>query len=40
VVYHRLGDDQRAREYLNRTRTEYPQSSAAGLAQTYLAELQ
>jgi tol-pal system protein YbgF len=40
VVYHRLGDDQRAREYLNRARTEYPQSSAAGLAQTYLAELQ
>ncbi len=40
VVYHRLGDDQRAREYLDRARTEYPQSSAAGLAQTYLAELQ
>ena len=40
VVYHRLGDDERAREYLNRTRTEYPQSPAAGLAQTYLAELQ
>jgi tol-pal system protein YbgF len=40
VVYHRLGDDQRAREYLNRAQTEYPQSSAAGLAQTYLAELQ
>lgn len=40
VVYHRLGDVPRAREYLNRVRSEHPQSSAAGLAQTYLAELQ
>lgn len=40
VVYHRLGDVQRARDYLNRARSEFPQSSAAGLAQTYLAELQ
>lgn len=39
VVYHRLGDLGRAREYLNRVRSEFPQSSAAGLAQTYLAEL-
>lgn len=39
VAYHRLGDSQRAREYLNRVRSEFPQSSAAGLAQTYLAEL-
>ncbi len=39
VVYHRLGDVPRAREFLNRVRTDFPQSSAAGLAQTYLAEL-
>jgi tol-pal system protein YbgF len=39
VVYHRLGDLGRAREFLNRVRNQYPQSSAAGLAQNYLAEL-
>jgi tol-pal system protein YbgF len=39
VVYHRLGDLGRAREFLNRVRNQYPQSSAAGLAQTYLSEL-
>ncbi|MEQ8859668.1 MAG: tol-pal system protein YbgF [Pseudomonadales bacterium] len=39
VVYHRLGDVARAREYLNQVRRDFPQSSAAGLAQTYLAEL-
>lgn len=39
VAYHRLGDDKRAREYLNQVRSRYPQSSAAGLAQSYLAEL-
>ncbi len=39
VTYHRLGDDDRAREYLHQVRDEHPQSSAAGLAQTYLAEL-
>lgn len=39
VTYHRLGDENRAREYLNQVRDEHPQSSAAGLAQTYLAEL-
>lgn len=39
VVYHRLGDVQRAREYLSQVRREHPQSSAAGLAETYLAEL-
>ena len=39
VAHHRLGDVARAREYLNRVRNEFPQSSAAGLAQTYLAEL-
>jgi tol-pal system protein YbgF len=39
VVYHRLGDLTRAREYLTRVRDRHPGSSAAGLAQTYLAEL-
>jgi len=39
VAYHRLGDVERARQYLNQVRNDYPQSSAAGLAQTYLAEL-
>lgn len=39
VTHHRLGDVARAREYLNRVRSEFPRSSAAGLAQTYLAEL-
>jgi tol-pal system protein YbgF len=39
VVYHRLGDLDRAREHLNRVRNQHPQSSAAGLARTYLAEL-
>ena len=39
VVYHRLGDVDRAREYLSQVRREHPQSSAAGLAETYLAEL-
>ena len=39
VTYHRLGDVERARQYLNQVRSDHPQSSAAGLAQTYLAEL-
>ena len=39
VVYHRLGDTTRSLEFLNRVRGEHPQSSAAGLAQTYAAEL-
>jgi tol-pal system protein YbgF len=39
VVYHRLGDLDRARDHLNRVRNQHPQSSAAGLARTYLAEL-
>ncbi|MEZ5558923.1 MAG: tol-pal system protein YbgF [Pseudomonadales bacterium] len=39
VVYHRLGDVTKAREYLNQVISAYPQSSAASLAQTYLAEL-
>lgn len=39
VAYHRLGDVGRAREYLNRVINDYKQTSAAGLAQSYLAEL-
>jgi tol-pal system protein YbgF len=39
VVYHRLDDTQRSLEYLDRVRAEHPQSSAAGLAETYAAEL-
>lgn len=39
VVYHRLGDTTRSLEFLNRVRGEHPQSSAAGLAQTYATEL-
>ncbi len=40
VVYHRLGDTQQALRYLDRVRSEHPQSSAAGLAETYASELQ
>ncbi len=40
VVYHRIGDPSRAREYLNRTISQFPSAPAAALAQTYLAELQ
>ena len=39
VVHHRLGDNQRALEYLDRVQTERPDSSAAGLARKYAAEL-
>lgn len=39
VAYHRLGDVERAREYLNRVIREHGNSSAAGLARTYLQEL-
>ncbi|MXX30089.1 MAG: tol-pal system protein YbgF [Gammaproteobacteria bacterium] len=39
VVHHRLGDNQRALEYLDRVQAESPDSSAAGLARTYAAEL-
>ena len=38
-VYHRLGDPQRALEYLDRVQAEGPDSSAAGLARKYAAEL-
>lgn len=40
VVYHRLGDDSRSLEYLNRVQADYPATSAAGLATTYASELQ
>ncbi len=40
VVYHRLGDAQQSLRYLDRVRSEHPQSSAAGLAETYASELQ
>lgn len=40
VVYHRLGDRARALEYLQRVRSAHPGSSAAGLAETYAAELE
>ncbi len=39
VVYHRLGENQRALEYLDRVVAEHPQHTAAGLAQSYAAEL-
>lgn len=40
VIHHRLGDSQRTLDYLNRVRNDYPDSTAADLAQKYLAELQ
>ena len=40
VVYHRLGDNSRSLEYLNRVQADYPTTSAAGLATTYASELQ
>ena len=39
VVHHRLGDNQRALEFLDRVQAESPDSSAAGLARKYAAEL-
>jgi tol-pal system protein YbgF len=39
VTHHRMGDNARAVEYLARVQQEYPNSSAAGLASTYAAEL-
>jgi tol-pal system protein YbgF len=40
VVYHRLDDNSQAIEYFERVVREYPNSSAAGLASRYMAELQ
>lgn len=39
VVYHRLGDNQRALEYLDRVVAEHPGHTAADLARNYAAEL-
>jgi tol-pal system protein YbgF len=39
VVHHRLGDNPGAIEYFERVAREYPNSSAAGLATRYMAEL-
>lgn len=39
VVYHRLGENPRALEYLDRVIAEHPEHTAAGLAQLYAAEL-
>ena len=39
VVYHRLGEMVRARQYLNQVISQYPASAAARLAQSYLADL-
>jgi len=39
VVHHRLGDTGRALEFFEQVRSEHPESSAAGLAATYAAEL-
>lgn len=39
VVYHRLGDNQRALQYLDRVVAEHPNHTAAGLARNYGAEL-
>lgn len=39
VTYHRIGDNAKAMEYFNRVRSEFPSSSAAGLATSYAAEL-
>jgi tol-pal system protein YbgF len=40
VAYHRLGDNTRAMSFFDRVRSEYSQSSAAGLAASYAAEMQ
>ena len=39
VTYHRLGDNARALQYLDRVTDEYPGSAQAGLARSYAAEL-
>lgn len=39
VTYHRLGDNVRALDYLDRVTDEYPDSAQAGLARSYAAEL-
>lgn len=39
IVHHRLGDTTQALAYLERVAADYPESSAAGLARTYSAEI-
>ncbi len=39
VVYHRLGENNRALQYLDRVIAEHPAHAAASLAQSYAAEL-
>ena len=39
VTYHRLGDNVRALQYLDRVTDDYPDSAQAGLARSYAAEL-
>lgn len=39
VTYHRLGDNVRALQYLDRVTDEFPDSASAGLARSYAAEL-
>lgn len=39
VTYHRLGDNARALQYLDRVMDEYPGTTQAGLARSYAAEL-
>lgn len=39
VTYHRLGDNVRALQYLDRVADEYPGTPQAGLARSYAAEL-
>ena len=39
VTYHRLGDNARALEYLDRVVKDYPDHTAAGLARSYATEL-
>lgn len=39
IVHHRLGDTSQALSYLERVIADYPESSAAGLARTYSAEI-
>ena len=40
VLYFQLGDEAESRRYLQRVRSEYPQSSAGTLAKRYLAEME
>jgi len=39
VVFHRLGDNSKALEYLDRVQRDFPVSAAAGLARIYASEL-